>query len=181
MKLKYLFILLSFSLISQGCLVFNKISYNLQLNSEQKGTATIKFYDIRSDAFDEKEFNEDKKTLFDVMLKSDEFITNMKKEGRDIIFRQLSKDGNKLNGTVKFNFYKISTVENIMYEDGFYFLTLPLEDSVISTNGQIIKSKNYKRILWDKSFKNLSFEIFSQDMNKGGLKPLVQYLKEEKK
>jgi hypothetical protein len=50
-------------------------------------------------------------------------------------------------------------VEKIKYEDGFYFLTLTLDDSILTTNGQIIYSRDHKRILWDKGFKVLKFEM----------------------
>lgn len=146
-----------------GCLVFNKISYEMALNEDKSGTATLNISDITSDATDDEAFSQDTSGLFSFMLKSDEFIEEMKKEGRYITSRKLLLNGYNLNAEVKFDFANIVGVENIAHEDGFYYLTLNLADSIISTNGEIIKSKNYKRILWDDKQKVLKFSMFSAE------------------
>lgn len=148
-------------IFTPGCLVFEKISYEININEDKSGSAKIYVTDITSDATDYEAFAQDTSALFTLMLKSDEFIEQMKNEGRIITSRKLLLNGNNLDAEVSYNFNNIAGVENIVYEDGFYYLTMDLADSVISTNGQLIKSKNYKRILWDDNQKVLKFVIYS--------------------
>ena len=148
-------------IFTPGCLVFEKISYEININEDKSGSAKIYVTDITSDATDNEAFAQDTSALFTLMLKSDEFIEQMKNEGRIITSRKLLLNGNNLDAEVGYNFNNIAGVENIVYEDGFYYLTMDLADSVISTNGQLIKSKNYKRILWDDNQKVLKFVIYS--------------------
>jgi hypothetical protein len=155
---------LIFILISApGCLVFNKISYEMILNEDKSGSATLYISDIASDATDNEAFTQDTSALFSQMLKSDEFIEEMTNEGRLITSRKLMLNGDNLDAEVKFDFKYIAGIENIAYEDGFYFLTMNLADSIISTNGEIIKSETYKRILWDDKQKVLKFSMFSAE------------------
>jgi hypothetical protein len=142
-----------------GCLIFNKMSYTINIDKDTTGSAIVIVSDIRSDAVKSSDLEDDKKNLFTYVLKSPEFLDQMKDEGKIFTKRELFLRGDTLCGRAAFTFRSISSVEKIMYEDGFYFLTLTLDDSVLSTNGQIIYSKDRKRILWDNSFKQLKFEI----------------------
>ncbi len=150
-------------IFSPGCLIFNKISYEIVINEDKSGTAHLYVTDITSDAMDDEAFKQDTAALFNFMLMSDEFIEDMKSEDRFITSRSLILNGNNLDADVKYNFKNIAGVENIAYEDGFYFLTMNVADSIISTNGEIIKSKDYKRILWDDQQKILKFSMFSAE------------------
>lgn len=164
--IKSLFFLLIVILIlisNTGCLVFNKISYEMILNEDRSGKATLYITDITSDATDSEAFKQDTSALFTQMLKSDEFIGEMKNEGRFITSRKLILNGDNLDAEVKFDFANIAGIENIAHEDGFYFLTMDLADSIGSTNGEIIKSKTYKRILWDDKQIVLRFSMFSAE------------------
>ena len=105
----------------------------------------------------------------------------MKEEERNILARELSVTDGKLNGSVKYSFNNISSVENFVYQDPFYFVTLELQDSIISTNGEVVISENHKRIMWDKSIKNLKFEMFSTKTEGSNLVELVQYFDQDKK
>ena len=156
-----LFLLLLLS--NTGCLVFQKISYEIVISDDKSGTANIYITDITSDATDSDAFKQDTSALFTFMQKSDEFIEDMKTEGRFITYRKLILNNDKLDAEVKYNFKNIAGIENISYEDGFYFLTMEPTDSIVSTNGEIIKSKTYKRILWDDQQKVLRFEMFSAE------------------
>ncbi|MBX2974810.1 MAG: hypothetical protein KF721_01665 [Ignavibacteriaceae bacterium] len=169
---------LTISVLLNGCLVFHKVSYTVQPNGAKGGTATLYFEDIKSDAIGNKEFEEDKNALFEYMLSSDEFISEMKKEGKKIKSRELYVDNNKLFGKIVFSYDKISEVEGMQYQDGFYFLTIPPTDSVISTNGVVVPSKDHKRIMWDKSIKELKFEMLS-DAPKAGLRELAPFYTKE--
>ena len=169
----FILILLS----NTGCLIFNKISYEMVLNDDKSGTATLNISDITSDATDDEAFSQDTSGLFSFMLKSDEFIEEMKKEGRYITSRKLLLNGYNLNAEVKFDFVNIVGVENIAHEDGFYYLTLELADSIISTNGEIIKSKDFKRILWDDTQKVLKFAMFSAETD--AYRKLSAYYKQQ--
>ncbi len=160
----------------EGCLIFNKISYNIKTDGKA-GTAEVYFYDIRSNADDPSEFEEDKNNLFSYMWKSSEFMENMRKEGKEILHRELYLSNDTLNAKVIFRFTDIRNAENIILEDNFYYLTLPLADSVISTNGEIIESQQYKRILWDNNFSNLKFEILGFSFDEERYRPLGYHFK----
>lgn len=152
-----IFLVLNFS----GCIDFYKVSYTINLETEDKGSATVHLYDLRSDADQDKDFETDKQNIFQFALKSDDFLQSMKQEGKNIQSRELYAVGDTLNANVVYNFDSITSVENMQHDAGFFYLTLEPTDSVISTNGEIITSKDRKRILWDKSMTTLKFEILS--------------------
>lgn len=166
-----------FVLSLNGCLVPEKISYTIKLDTPTSGLVTMQFYNIKSNAATDEEFSEDRENLFDYISGSDKLVTQMKGEGKDIVSRNLSVENGLLNGKAEYKFSDIQKVEGIRFEDGFYYLTLALDDSVISTNGQIIKSRNYKRILWDKSIKTLKFEMYSAGFNDKEFRALAPYYK----
>jgi hypothetical protein len=170
--------LLTFAL--QGCLVFNTVSYEVKLEGENSGTVNMHVNDIRSDAINVSELEEDKNQLFNFIWKSDDFIQQMKEEGKLITDRQLFVLNGKLYGNLSYNFNNVTTVEGIQYEEPFYFLTLNPEDSIVTTNGEVINSEGLKRIMWDNSIKTLKFEMFSADVQSGSLVELSQYLDEQK-
>jgi len=177
MKKNLSIIIISFVLIFliQGCLLMQSVSYEIKPDGNGNGTAVLTIEDIRSDALDATELNEDKKNLFEFMYKSDDFIEQMKDEGKKINSRELYVENGKLNGIVKFSFDDIEIVEGIIYEEPFYFLTLSPEDSIISTNGEVIVSDEYKRIMWDNTVKVLKFKMFSDEVDSGNLVSLAQY------
>ncbi len=150
-------LILSFSLVflTQGCLLFHSVSYKVELDGTTSGTATVLVADIRSDAMNSEELDSDKKNLFDFILDSDDFITLMEDEGEFITSRELFNDDGMLSGKATFSFDDITKVEGIIYEEPFYFLTINPEDSILETNGEVIISKDYKRIIWDDTFTTL--------------------------
>lgn len=159
-----------------GCLIFRKVSYNVQVGDDGKGTVEVTVEDIKSDAVGNKEFEEDKTALFEHMWKSDAFVEDMKFEGKAILERELYVENDILMGRVKYNFDDISRVEGMLKQDGFYFLTLDLKDSVVSTNGQIVYSDEHKRVIWDASETNLKFEMLA-DYTAAKLRDLAPFLK----
>ncbi|RPI75544.1 MAG: hypothetical protein EHM47_02335, partial [Ignavibacteriales bacterium] len=163
MKKYFLVIFISLTLFFSGCLTFHRISYKLNLEGEIEGHCKITIYDIRSDAEGENEFEEDKNTLFEYILASDTFLSDMMEEGKDITSRNLFVEENLLNGEVEFNFDDIRNVEGIEFHDGFYYLTMDLQDSIYSTNGEIIFSDDYKRIVWGKDTETIEFEMIATD------------------
>lgn len=169
----FIFILTS----SPGCLVFQKISYEITINDDKSGTAKIYITDITSDATDSEAFKQDTSALFTFMQKSNQFIEDMKNEDRFIKIRNLILNGGNLDAEVVYDFTQIKGVENISYEDGFYYLTMEPADSIISTNGEVIKSKNYKRILWDDKQKLLKFSMFSAETD--AYRKLAPYYKKQ--
>lgn len=162
----------------QGCLVFHSVSYEIIMADKKSGTVTIQVADIRSDAINTSQLEEDKKQLFQELLKGDDFVKQMKDEGKNILNRQLYLSNDKLNGTVKYSFEDVAKVEGIVYQEPFYFITIPLEDSIISTNGEVIISEGHKRIMWDNSIKTMKFEMFSADVSSSSLVELTKYLEE---
>jgi len=178
-SIKKLLSLIILALSFQGCLVFHTVSYEVNLDDENSGTVNMKVTDIKSNAMNVSELDEDKNQLFDFILKSDDFIKQMRNEGKDISDRKLFVSEGKLNGSLAYSFSDISRVEGILYQEPFYFLTLGLEDSVISTNGEVVVSEGLKRIMWDNSIKTLKFEMFSADVESDNLVDLGKYLNEE--
>ncbi|MCH7962495.1 MAG: hypothetical protein IH852_01000 [Bacteroidetes bacterium] len=178
MRIKNLpIIIISFVLIflTQGCLLMHSVSYKIKPDGEGGGTAVLTIENIRSDALNGYELKEDKKNLFEFMYKSNEFIAQMKDEGKTITSRELFVENENLNGIIKFSFDDIEIVEGIIYEEPFYFLTLSPEDSIISTNGEVIVSDEYKRIMWDNTVKVLKFKMFSDEVDNGKLVSMAQY------
>jgi len=169
--------IISFTLIflTQGCLLMHFVSYEIKPDGNGNGTAVLTIKDIRSDALNAYELKEDKQNLFEFMYKSNDFIEQMKDEGKTITSRELFVEDGKLNGIIKFSFDDIEIVEGIIYEEPFYFLTLSPEDSIISTNGEVIVSDEYKRIMWDNTVKILKFKMFSDDVDNCNLVSLAQY------
>lgn len=180
MKSKILFIIhLIFTLSLTGCLTFNTISYEVHLSPDRDGTVNVFVSDIRSDAFNQKELDEDKKNLLDFLLKSDSFIQQMKDEGKFITNRSLKIEDGKLNGKVEYSFDEINNVEGIVYESPYYFLTVAPTDSILSTNGQVMVSEDYKRIVWDNSIKVLKFKMFVSQTEGSSLTSMAQFYKEK--
>ena len=181
MKQIFSFIFLFFfASLFYGCLIFHKMSYTINIDKDTTGTATVVVSDIRSDASAGPNLEADKKNLFEYIYKSPDFINQMKDEGKTITGRELFLHGDTLMGKTNFSFGSIFSVEKIQYQDGFYFLTLTLDDSVLTTNGQIIYSKDLKRILWDKSFKTLKFEMLGFPYTKDEYTRLSSFLKTQK-
>ena len=160
--------------------MFNSVSYEVDLSAQNSGTVLMNIKDIRSDAMDASQLEQDKTQLFHDILKSDDFLNKMKEQGKNISSRNLYVSNGKLYGTVKYSFNDITNVENFSYQDPFYFVTLEPTDSIISTNGEVIVSKDHKRIMWDKSMKTLKFEMFSTNTEGSNLVELVQYFDQEK-
>lgn len=167
-------------ILTNGCLIIHTVQYEITPSGAASGTAVLIVEDIRSDAINSSELDEDKKNLFEFMYKSDEFIQQMKDEGKTIKSRELIVDNGKLNGKITFDYNDIQIVEGIVYEEPFYYLTLSAEDSVISTNGELIKSDMHKRIIWDNSIKVLKFKMFSDKVEGQNLLSMAQYYKPEK-
>ncbi len=174
-NLSIIIIFFALMFLAQGCLLMHSVSYEIEPGEMGSGTAVLTIKDIRSDALDATELNEDKKNLFEFMYKSNDFIEQMKDEGKKINSRELFVENGKLSGIIKFSFDDIEIVEGIIYEEPFYFLTLSPEDSIISTNGEVIVSDEYKRIMWDNTVKVLKFKMFSDDVDNGKLVGLAQY------
>jgi hypothetical protein len=176
MRAILLFMMFLMFMTFNGCLIFNKISYEIRTDGKG-GTAEVYFHDLRSNATSPAEFEEDKENLFNYMWKSDKFLADMRKEGKDILERELFLSNDTLNGRIVFKFRDLNGLENIVAEDGFYYLTLPLEDEIISTNGEVIESREYKRILWDESFEVIKFEILSFSFDEERYRPLGFHFK----
>lgn len=185
MRKIYLFSLLIIVITSlfglSGCIIFHDISYDVKLATPTSGTAVITAYDMRSDAKSKADLEKDKKYLLQHMLKSKEFIEEQKGSGKYITDRKLYVEDGKLIGQGSYKFDDIGAVEGIKYEGGFHYLNLGLDDSVISTNGEIIRSKDYKRIVWDSTFQELKFTMFSNDLNGSQYKPLAPFYDSKKK
>jgi len=176
MRVKILFILFFAAITFSGCLVYQKVSYEITVDGKKSGEAKVTFFDLKSDALGNKEFSEDKDNLFNKLLKSDEFISSQKEEGKEVVGRKLFLSDKKLNGEVTFKFQDVDVVEGIQFQDGFYFLTVEEGDSIISTNGTVVPLNKFKRIIWEGSQKVLKFEMLT-DVNLNDLRELAPFYK----
>jgi hypothetical protein len=165
------------SIFLQGCLLFNTVSYEVKLETETTGTVTVIVEDIKSNAADSKTLNEDKDILFRFLHNSEDFIYQMEGEGKNIYLREYFVEGEKLNGKIEYSFDDITKVEGIVYDEPFYYLTLALDDSVVSTNGEIVHSEGHKRIIWDNSINTLKFSMFGEETSGKKLVGMAQYYK----
>ena len=179
--MKKLFYLISLLLITQvtGCIVFHSVSYEVNINEDGTGGAKLSIEDINSDASTKEALDEDVKNILEYALTSKEFIDGLEAEGKRTVSRNIYVEGEKLNATISYSFVDISRVEGMQFEDPYYYLTIPVEDSIIYTNGQITKTAEYKRIVWDKSIKTLKFKMYSDDTNREGLTSLAKFYQKE--
>ena len=179
--MKKILYILSIIFISQftGCIVFNNVSYEITINEDGTGTAMLLIEDINTDASTKEAIDEDVKSILEHGLKSQQFVDDMKSEGKIIVSRNVLVENEKLNSVVTYQFSEISRVEGMQFDDPFYYLTIPVEDSIISTNGQVTKTAEYQRIVWDKSIKTLRFKMYSDDTNREGLTSLAKFYQKE--
>lgn len=163
-----------------GCIVFHSVSYEVNVNDDGTGTALVTIEDLNTDAATKEMIDEDVKSILEYGLKSSEFADGMNAEGKKIVSRNLFVEKEKLNAMISYEFNDISKVEGMQFDDPYYYLTIPPEDSILSTNGQITRTNEYKRIVWDKSIKSLKFKMYSDDTSRDGLTSLAPYyLKEQ--
>lgn len=177
MKKLFLFFMVSFAFVFNGCIIFKSVSYEVTIIDDLKGSSFVTIDDICSDAKNEEELKNDKEIVFDYAAESSDFIRDLENEGKKIVSRNLFVQGDKLNAIISYEFDDISKAESIQFDDPYYFLTLSPEDSIISTNGQIFVYDEYKRIVWDKSLKTLKFKMFSEDTKLPNIKSLAPYYK----
>ncbi len=177
-KIFYFILVLSLTQIT-GCIVFHSVSYEVTMKENGTGTALVTIEDINTDANSKEAIDEDVKSILEYALKSKEFFDEQEKEGKKITLRNLLVEREKLNAIVCYEFFDISKVEGMQFDSPYYYLTIPPEDSIISTNGQVTKTSEYQRIVWDKSIKTLKFKMYSDDTSKEGLKSLASYYLKE--
>lgn len=156
-----LVILTAIVFFAGGCIDVAKMTYKITIENGMKGHATVHYYDITSDAIGNKEFEEDKKLLFNLMYESQEFVDTMKVDGVSITSRKLFVENGKLNGEITFDFEDISALEPIRYESGIWFLTVMPEDSITAPDGQMVTGTGYKRVLWDGNKTEFEFSRYS--------------------
>lgn len=162
-----------------GCIVFHSVSYEVNVNNDGTGTALVTIDDLNTDAATKEMIDEDVKSILEYGLKSSEFVDGMNAEGKKIVSRNLFVEKEKLNALISYEFNEISKVEGMQFDDPYYYLTIPPEDSIISTNGQITVTNEYKRIVWDKSIKTLKFKMYSDNTSREELKSLAPYYLKE--
>lgn len=177
-NLKFLLLLFIVFQLS-GCIVFKSVSYEVNVNNDGTGAAFVTIDDMNTDATTKETLDEDVKSILEYGLKSQEFVSESEKEGKKIKNRSLVVEQGKLNAILSYDFDAVSSVEGMQFDDPYYYLTIPVEDSIISTNGQINKTAEYQRIVWDKSIKTLKFKMYSDDTNKDGFKSLAPYYLKE--
>lgn len=179
--MRKLYIVVFIAAIAQftGCIIINAVSYEVNINEDGTGTALLSIYDINSDASSKEALDEDVKNLLEYAFKSKEFLDGMEAEGKKTASRNLYVVDGKLNAELKYSFVDISRVEGMQFDDPYYYLTIPPGDSIISTNGQVTKTAEYQRIIWDKSVGVLKFKMFSDDTNREGLTSLAKFYQKE--
>lgn len=179
MKKAFLVLLLIICALFSGCIVFHSVSYEINVNEDGTGTALVTIEDLNTDATTNEMIDEDIKSILEYGLKSSEFVDGMKAEGKTITSRNVMVEREKLNAIIHYEYSDISKVEGMQFDDPYYYLTIPVEDSIISTNGQITVTAEYKRIVWDKSIKTLKFKMYSDDTSREGLTSIAPYFLKE--
>jgi len=71
----YFFTLVLTITLFSGCLISERINYIIDLKTPTTGKVTINFLNIKSNAIGKREFDKDKKYLFEFALKSKSFVT----------------------------------------------------------------------------------------------------------
>jgi len=179
--MKKIIYVISIILITQfaGCIIFKSVSYEVNVNNDGTGTAFVTIDDMNTDATTKETLDEDVKSILEYGLKSQEFASESEKEGKKITNRKFVIEQGKLNAILSYDFDDVSSVEGMRFDDPYYYLTIPPEDSIISTNGQVTKTAEYQRIVWDKSITTLKFKMYSDDTSRDGLKSLAPYYLKE--
>lgn len=162
-----------------GCIVFRSVAYEINVKEDGTGIANLIIEDINSDATSKEALDEDIKNIMEYALKSQEFLEGMQAEGKKTASRDIYVVDGKLNASLSYSFVEISRVEGMQFEDPYYYLTIPVGDSIISTNGQVTRTEEYQRIIWDKSIKTIKFKMFSDNTNREGLTSLAPYYQKE--
>jgi len=162
-----------------GCIIFHSVSYDININDDGTGTALVTIEDINTDATTKESIDEDVKSILEYGLKSQDFVEDQKSDGKKITSRNVMVEREKLNAIIRYDFDDISKVEGMQFDDPYYYLTIPAKDSIISTNGQVTRTAEYQRIIWDKSIKTLKFKMYSDDTSSEGLKSLAPYYLKE--
>lgn len=174
-KLSLVLTFLVITIFLNGCLTFKSVRYEVMKNGGDAGTVVVEIYDIRTDAKDNEELEADKEYLFNFALESQQFVDDMKNEGKNIIHREMYKSEGKLNARILYKYDTINSVENIQYEKPYFYLTVNPTDSILSTNGQIISTGEYKRIIWDDSHSTLKFEMMREESMDGNLRSMSEF------
>ncbi|MBN8547275.1 MAG: hypothetical protein J0L60_14170 [Ignavibacteria bacterium] len=169
--------ILTLLLTSQGCLLVEKMRYEITINknSDTTGTATLFADGIYSDATGNKELEQDTTILWDIYFQRDEFLGYMAETGKRLVGVNLDVVNKKLSGSVQFSFNSIRNVEAIQFDGEYYYYTNISKDSIGVTNGTVIKKPEYTRIIWPKDEKKLEFELISKKpQNKRDLVPFFK-------
>lgn len=88
-NLKKIIFLIAIITITQltGCIIFNTVSYEVSMNDDGTGTATVFIEDINTDATTPEAIEEEVNSILLHGLKKQQFIDDMKAEGKYIISR----------------------------------------------------------------------------------------------
>jgi len=101
--LKKLLYLVLLPLITQvtGCIVFHSVSYEVNVNEDGTGTALLTIEDINTDATTKETIDEDVKSILEHGLKSQQFVDDLKSEGKQIISRKVVVENEKLRDRLR--------------------------------------------------------------------------------
>lgn len=145
----------------QGCLVVEKMVFDVRLMSDTTGYAVVTAFNVSSDAVGNKEFDDDVALLAD-MNGGDGFLDYMREFGREVLERHLYIEDGKLNGSCKFTFKSVKNVESIQYDGEYYYLRVNNENTRLGeTNGTVIEKDGFKWVVWEKGARSLKFEFYN--------------------
>lgn len=157
--------LLVLAVAFNGCLVYETVEYRVNVNPDGKsGTISINYSNIESSADEASKQNEDFQELLD-KWKGDEYLLERLNEGVYIKQRNLTLSNGVLVWREVGIFSDVQKMKDgISYEDTTR-ITMGKDETVLSTNGIVLISKDSTVIMWLPKTRDYRVKIQNQDFN----------------
>lgn len=158
-------VLLSLALAAllAGCIVSEEDDLTVILNEDGKsGTATVVKFNVQSDERDPAKQQEDFAELMKAW-KSDEYLLEKTKEGVYVKDRQLSTKGGRLVWSETSLFADLATLFAKDVAADTLRLSLGKADSVVATNGIVVRTADTTRVSWPAKARTLRLRVRHND------------------
>jgi hypothetical protein len=155
--------LLILLIILSGCLVYETVEYRVNLNPDGKsGTIYIKFGNIESSEAEPTKQNEDFEELLS-KWKDDKYLLERMNDGVYIKKRELTLDHGVLVWQEVGVFSDVQKMKDGISFDDTTHITLAKDETVLSTNGTVLLSKDSTVVVWPPHTRDLRIKIQQRD------------------
>ncbi len=150
--------LLSLFLLS-GCLTFKTVEYDLVVNKDLSAKGKVTFRGIGSDVADQEQRDLDLEGLVNYGLKSKNFISDRKSEGKTILSRKLTVKNNLLVAEIEFSVKNVGEIEGVYMNEQYIYIDVDKDSDLISANGEVNQYGGGKQVLWKKGPGKLQYSV----------------------